>query len=354
MKLLPFLALLLLPLAALAQSPGQPAVDPKAEADWQTVLAMETGPQQAPEIRNREQGRTLMLDYLAKQETGLRAFLKDHPGSPHIVDAQLRLARLLTTQSDLTENPALFNAALHLLDEALRQAPEARRADLDFAKIALVMRRMPVPTDQERASLLAQAVQFQKLYPGDRRVPALITEIATSFDDQPRAKEDLLQQALALAQTQELRARINDDLRRLRLLGRPIEVRGTTANGIEVDLAKHRGQVVLIYFFASWSPPSMAGLEEVEYLRKTFAAENVQVIGVSLDRTREAMETACAPRRLPWPVIFDGQSWKSPLVRGLAINALPTLWMVDRKGNLRVLSARNNSEGLLRAVLKEK
>ncbi len=336
-----------LPLAALAQ-----ATD-RAEADWNAVLALEAGPQQT-EIRTREQARTVTLAHLEKQETGLRNFLRDHPGSPQVVDAQLRLARLLSTRSDLTGKIAFYDSAQRLLTNALVTAPEERRADLAFARIALAMRRMMLPTDREREALTDQMNAFQTSYPNDRRVAALITEIATLFDDQPRRKQALLNQALAATHTPELHARIEDDLRRLAFLGRPIEVRGTTASGAEIDLARFRGKVTLVYFFASWSPQSLAGIAEVEYLRQTFAQKPVEVIGVSLDSTPEALAAALKPRKIDWPIIFDGKGWKSPLVRSLSLNALPTLWIVDRNGNLRTLNAKTESEALVRELLQEK
>ena len=98
----------------------------------------------------------------------------------------------------------------------------------------------------------------------------------------------------------------------------------------------------------------MAGIEEVEYLRKTFAKEPLGVIGISLDSTREALESTVKARGLTWPIIFDGKGWQSPLVRSLSMNALPTLWIFDRKGCLRTLNARTESESLVRELLLEK
>ena len=324
-------ALLLLPLAALAQTTD------RTEEEWNAVLALEAGPQQTNEIQSREQARKLSLAHLEKQETALREFLHNHPKSSHAVDAQLSLARLLSTRSDLTGKPAFFDAAQRLLTEALKTAPEERRADLAFARIALGMRRIAVPTDKDREALAEQMNTFQSDYPNDRRVAPLITEVATLFDDQPHRKQTLLNQAMAAARTPELRARIEDDLQRLALLGRPIEVRGTTASGAEVDLARFRGRVVLVYFFASWSAPSLAGLEEVEYLRKTFAKEPLEVIGVSLDPTPEALDAVLKAHNISWPVIFDGKGW-----------------IVDRQGCLRTLNAKTESEKLVRELLKEK
>jgi len=345
------LLLLLCPVIVTAQT-GTPAKD-TTETDWQAVLALEAGPQKL-DVRSQDQARAITLAHLAKQETSLREFLRKHPGPPHDIDAQLRLAHVLATRSNLTENAAEFDAALRLLSDARKAAPAERYADLDFARIALAMRNASASTDQGREALTAQMQTFQANYPSDRRLGSLMAEIATLYDDQPKRKKELLTQALAAAGTPELRARIQDDLNRLALLGSAIELRGTTVTGAEIDLAQFRGKVTLIYFFAGWSLPSLAGLEEVEHLRKTFAKDSVEIIGVSLDPTREALDATLKPRNITWPILFDGKGWKSPLVRSLYINAIPTLWVVDRQGKLRTLNAKRDSEALVRELLKEK
>ncbi len=348
--LLPF-ALVLALLAPPASWAGS-----DAEADWQAVVALDAGPKDP--IASREDARKVALEFLVRQEAALREFLEKHPADAHAVEAQLRLAHLLATRSDLIGNAAPYEAALQLLDAALKTAPEERRADLAFARIALAMHRAALPTDADRVALTTQMIAFQKHYPNDRRLAELMAEIATLYDNQPKHKEILLKQAFQAARTDETRARISDDLKRLALLGRPVTVQGATAEGLAVDAAQFRGKVVLVYFFAGWSPPSLAGFQEVAYLRKTFSAQQLGIIGVSLDPTREALASTLKDREktgtgLNGQVIWDGKVWESPLVRGLGINALPTLWILDKRGNLRTLNAQTESETLVRSLLKE-
>lgn len=339
------LFVLLLPFTVSAQIASE-------EADWQALVALDEGPKTA-EVHSREEARSVALAYLAKQESALRGFLQKYPQSSRIVDARLRLARLIATRSDLSEKPTDFDAAIQLLNQTFAMAPQERRADVDFVRIGLIMRRNPMPTDQDREVLVSQVTAFRARYPEDRRIPALITEVATVFDHQPRRKEAMLRDAQALAQTPELRARIEDDLRRITLLGQPVDVHGVTADGVPVDVSRFRGKVILVYFFSSWSAPSIAGLQQIEYLRKIFPRESVEIVGVSLDTTREPLDQLKA-RGLNWPVIFDGKGWKSPLIRGLSLNAIPTLWILDRKGCLRTLNARTDSEAIVKALLAEK
>ena len=332
---------------ALAESSG-----PGADADWKAVLALDAGPETP--VGSLEQARTVGLAYLAKQETALRAFAERNPGDPRVVDAQLRMARLLCIRSDLLDSPAPYNAAVHLLEEAMKSAPAARRADLAYAKITLTMHRIAAPTESDCEMLGERVSSFQKQFPNDRRLAPLLAELATFYDYQPRHKFDLLKQALEVARDDGVRTRILDDLKRIGLLGTAVAVQGKTADGAPVDVEKFKGKAVLVYFFAGWSPQSVNGLEQVIALRKAFPREQMELVGVSLDPTKEALDYVLKSISIDWPVIWDGQGWESPLVRGLGINTLPTLWIFDKAGKLRSLNAHAESEGVVRSLLKEK
>ncbi len=322
-----------------------------ADAEWRAIEALDAGPRTPP--ASREEVRSAGLAYVAGQEEALRRFMARYPDDVRGVDARLRLARLLVVRSDLAEDPRAFQSALELLDATRRIAPEARRADVEFAKIAIVMQRARFPTPAERDELTAGMLAFQKGHPNDRRVAPLMAEIANLYDDQPRRKEAFLKEALRVAQSDDLRARVSDDLKRLSFLGHPVRLRGATAKGEEVDLAALRGKVVLVYFYATWSPPSMGGLEEVGFVRRQFPPGAVEIIGVSLDPTREALEGGLRAGSIGWPVIWEQQGWESPLIRSLALNALPTLWVFDKQGRLRALNAKGEIAPLVQKLLRE-
>ena len=319
--------------------------NPAADADWKALLAMDAGPREP--ASSRDQARTTALAFLTRQESALRQFVRNHPQDPRAIDAQLRLAHLLAMKGDFSESPALYAAAIKLLDGMTASVPANRRADVAFAKISLSMRGA---TDADRDAITARMQAFRKDFPNDRRVAALLTEVATLYDNLPKRKEAMLNEALIVARTEEMRSRIHDDLKRISLLKTPITLRGTTADDKAIDIESLRGRVVLIYFFANWSPPSIAALEEVHYLRRTFPENEVAVVGVSLDASKEAL---AALNITNWPVLWDGKGWMSPMVRNFGINALPTLWILDRKGALRTLNAKTESEALIRSIIKE-
>ena len=324
-----------------------------ADADWKKITAMDAGPE--AEAKTRDEALKLTLTQLALQEKALRAFVADYPRDPHGVEARMRLSHILAIRSDLENNPQLYQAALKILDDLLASpaTPPVKLADVAYARVTLFMHRAENPDDEDREALLSQVLQFKKDYPSDHRNGALLAEIASLYDADPEKKRDLLNEAFRYADTDELKARINDDLKRLGMLGRPLELKFDSVQGAPFDIAAYRGKVVLVYFFAAWSTPSIMGLEPVKQIADDLPKSQFQLVGISLDDKKESLQLIMNKFGLKCPVYFDGKAWESPLARSLGINALPTVWLVDKKGNLRVLNAINDTEGLVRGLMRE-
>ncbi len=320
-----------------------------ADEDWRAIEALDAGPQTRP--RTVEQARTVTLEHLARQEKALRGFAAAYPGEPRAFEARLRLAHVLAMRSRFEDAPKLLTAAEKVLDELASAAPPARRADVAFARIALLMKTLRDSADPRRDRLAESVDKFRRDFPDDRRLGALLAETATLFDSEPRKKRELLEQAQRHARDADTRQRIADDFKRLDQLGKPVALKFTSVQGEPVDLAACRGQVVAVCFFASWSVPSVAHLNEVRALAKNFP--KLRVIGISLDKDRAELDAVMKDYDLRWPVHFDGKGWESPLVRALGINTLPTLWLIDRTGRLRTLNASRDAAATVRQLLRE-
>jgi thiol-disulfide isomerase/thioredoxin len=323
-----------------------------ALADWQQIEAMEKqGPGQ--QWQTSDEARTGTLDYLAKQEQTLRMFIATYPGDAHEPDAKMRLAHLLATRADLEENPAERRAADAMLDE-LEAEPgmKGRRADVEFARVSIYMQRVDALTGTNRGTLLEKARTFAREFPDDHRVASLLAEVASAFEDEPATAHTLLEEALPKAGTTELKQRITDDLKRLGLVGKTLPMQWDALDGSQVNLQSLRGKVVLIYFFASWSGPSMAGLDWVRQLAAQYPAESVQALGICLDKDPVAVPAMLSDHQITWPVYCDGHGWEGGLVRSLGINELPELWIVDANGVLLTLDAKDDAPGLIQKAMR--
>lgn len=338
--------------AALFACAAAPRVHADAATEWKAITDMDAGPEgNAP---TRDVAKQLMTAHFDKVEQALRAYIAAYPSDAHLVDARLRLSHLLIVRSELENKPKAYTEGLKIMSdlEADRSLSPENQADVAYARITLYMHRVPRPTPTQREALVASIRSFQRKYPADARNGALFVEAATLYDEEPKTKRQLLSEALRYAD-EEMKERINDDFKRLDMLGKPVDLKFDSVQGEATDIANYRGKVVLVYFFANWSSPSAAGLAELRGIAGAFKPAQFQVIGISLDKKRESLSELMVKNGITYPVYFDGKGWESPLARSLGINSLPTVWLVDRKGNLRNLNAIDNTEALIRQLLAE-
>jgi hypothetical protein len=77
------------------------------------------------------------------------------------------------------------------------------------------------------------------------------------------------------------------------------------------------------------------------------------VVTVSLDESRVAFNSRFRELRADWPTHFDGLGWGGTIPRSLGINALPTVFVIDKRGVLRSINARASYETWIRQLLSE-
>jgi thiol-disulfide isomerase/thioredoxin len=143
--------------------------------------------------------------------------------------------------------------------------------------------------------------------------------------------------------------------------------RFTAADGREVDLAKMKGKVVLVDFWATWCGPCLEELPHVIETYRKYHAQGFEIIGVSFENSRlvteadlprlrqrdpgakaDTAEEAArkveaarvnllqftAERGMPWPQHFDGRFWQNELGVHFGIRSIPTMFLIGRDGQL--------------------
>ncbi|HYO25773.1 MAG TPA: TlpA disulfide reductase family protein [Lacipirellulaceae bacterium] len=85
-------------------------------------------------------------------------------------------------------------------------------------------------------------------------------------------------------------ANLEGVLRRLTLMGQPMELEGDLLGGGKLDWKSYQGKVVLVDFSATWCPPCVAEAPNVLAMYKAYKDKGFDVVAISLDRTAEAAE----------------------------------------------------------------
>jgi len=320
-------------------------------ADWSEVTALDLpvtklSPDQ---LKARKSMKTHFEAQIAVNE----AFLKDFPNDPHDYESRVRLAVAQARLASLDANGPAVETALLRLKELERQAPdEQQRAETMFRRISLQWQNLGNNPDQRRENAIATARTFAAAFPADRRSPRLLAEAESLCDNHPEEKAKLIAAALALSKEESLTQRLQDDQKRLDLLGKTVDISFTSTDGQQVDLAQNRGSVTAVVFWSAESAPSLIWLRY--FCQYASGVPALKVIGISLDTNRADLMAAMQALRITWPVAYDGKGWQNEIARKFGINALPTLWLIDRNGRLEALNARDNYELKINELLLKK
>ncbi|MCX6856443.1 MAG: TlpA disulfide reductase family protein [Verrucomicrobia bacterium] len=137
------------------------------------------------------------------------------------------------------------------------------------------------------------------------------------------------------------------------LKSKPLEMKFTAVDGREVDLAKLRGKVVLIDFWATWCGPCVQELPNVIKAYKELNPKGFEIVGISLDSDKEKLQSFVKENDMAWPQFFDGKGWKNEIATTYEIRSIPAMWLVDQKGMVVDTTARGGLEEKVAKLLKE-
>ena len=124
-------------------------------------------------------------------------------------------------------------------------------------------------------------------------------------------------------------------------------------DGREVDLEQLRGKVVLLDFWATWCPPCMEELPHVRDAYERFHKEGFEVVGISFDSERAQLDEVVKHEGIQWPQYFDGQGREAAPGKTFGILHWPSMWLLDRNGVIRYISAGQRLDRKIVALLRE-
>lgn len=99
-----------------------------------------------------------------------------------------------------------------------------------------------------------------------------------------------------------------------------------------IELARYRGQVVLLDFWASWCGPCRQSLPALEALRKEFGDAGFEVIAVNLDEKQQDGLDFLKKYPVTYPIVQDAPG---RIARLYGVRTMPMSYLIDRQGVVR-------------------
>ncbi len=188
---------------------------------------------------------------------------------------------------------------------------------------------------EEFAANFADSLASEALASGDDKIARQVYEtLLERFGDSPA-----------------LRAKVQDDLDRIALVGRPApSLNATDIHGETLRLADFKGKYVLIDFWATWCAPCLADLPNLRNAYVTYHARGFEILSVSLDETPEPVSDFVQSRKIPWPQLHNATCTQD-IVAAFGVNNIPATFLIDPKGHVVRLELRGKALGKALAEL---
>jgi peroxiredoxin len=197
-------------------------------------------------------------------------------------------------------------------------APELAKLD------ALAADKSAPVSEAAEALFIKGVIHLQVLQDGAKAGEAFRT-VKKNYPNTPVARQ--VDDALAMVEKMERSAGL--------AVGKKFpDFQETDTQGKPLSLSRFKGKVVLVDFWATWCGPCRVELPNVLSTYNKYHSKGFDIIGISLDQSREQLDSFVASNKMPWPQYFDGKGWQNKLAQHYGIMGIPATYLVDGQGTI--------------------
>lgn len=338
-----------------AQAPAAASVEPEsADEAWKHLEKLQEQPKDQP--KSRDEALALLTKWLGDQKAAADAFAQKFPGDPRRWQAKMLSLRAAGQMRRFSGQAMILDEDRKAIADIVNapDAPEPVKGEAAFMGVMMLTSAFDKDKPETFVAFHKAAADYLAKFPQHPLATQLKSIQLRVLDMDPSAEGEALLKEYANSSdarvAEAARTQLEKRQKMADLKTKPVDLKFTATDGKEIDLAQMRGKVVLVDFWASWCGPCIAEMPNVVSAYKKFHEKGFEILGISLDQDKAAMEGALKKHEMTWAQYFDGEGWKNKISTSFGITSIPATWLIDKKGMLRETELRG--EALAKGVEK--
>ena len=257
---------------------------------------------------------------------------------------------LCTSHHAPAQNSAAASELKDLITQLQGKLKEGKKTEADLAADLkafddLLAKHKNEKTDDVAQILFMKAMVYLQVLDNTEKGIATIQQVKHDFPDTQQGKnaDDVVKSVKQEEETKKISRALVEN-------SRFPDFDEKDVAGNPVSIAKYKGKVVMIDFWATWCGPCVMELPNVQETYKKHHAEGFEIIGISLDREKEKLTSFTEAKKMPWQQFYDGKMWSNKLAVKYGVRSIPMTYLLDGEGKIIGKSLRG--EQLEDAVVK--
>ena len=193
-------------------------------------------------------------------------------------------------------------------------------------------------TDDVAEVAFMRAILYLQAFEKTDKATVMLKDLKANFPDSARGQ--IVDQVLASIEQQAVAKKVQG----LLSVGAKFpDFKEQDVEGKPLSVARFKGKVVLVDFWATWCGPCVAELPNVLATYKKYHGKGFEIIGISLDKDKEALTTFTKGKEMTWPQYFDGKGWQNKLAGQYGITSIPATFLLDGQGKIVAKNLRGDA-----------
>jgi len=324
-----------------------------ADALWKRVEELQEKPKAQP--KSREEYIGILTKWFGDQKAAAESFMSRYPKDPRrygarmiSLQAGLQLARIPGAKPGPLADPESVKKQLAAIIAA-PDAPEEVKGEAIFVQTIALSGEVDPAKPETVTGFFKASSDFLAKYSTHKLATQMrVAELQLAGSVDTAEAQAVLERLAASTDTRLADAAKQTIARKQKMADmktKPVELKFTATDGKEMNLESLRGKVILVDFWASWCGPCISEMPNVVATYKKLHDKGFEIVGISLDQDKSAMEAALKKHEMTWRQYFDGKGWKNEISTSFGITAIPATWLIDKKGILRETNLRGEDLG---------